>query len=235
MLHIAVVDDELSMREQLCGYVQRFAEESHLAVEVVPFADGAEIAMPYQPGFDIILLDVDMPLLGGMSAAERIREQDQDVVLMFITNMAQYAVRGYAVDAMDFVLKPVSYVPFSMRLSRAVKRAHRRADMTISLQTNDGLQILSVKDILWLEAVDHAVLCHTKTDSLFVKNSLQNAEKLLQGQGFARCSKCYLVNLRHVQGIRGDSVLIDGTALELSRRQKAAFAQAMLEYAGEIR
>ncbi len=235
MLRIAVVDDEASMRDQLCGYVRQYAEESHLAVEVTPFADGAEIAMPYKPGFDIILLDVDMPLLGGMSAAERIREQDKNVVLVFVTNMAQCAIHGYEVDALDFVVKPVTYAPFSMRLARAVKRARRRADMTVSLQTNDGLQILSVSDILWIETVDHAVICHTKTDSFVVKSSLQNAEKLLAGHGFARCNKCYLVNLRHVQGLRGEAVLVDGVELELSRRQKAAFTQAMLEYVGEIR
>ena len=138
MLRIAVVDDELAMREQLCGYVRQYAEENHLAVEVVPFADGAAIAMPYQTGFDIIMLDVDMPLLGGMPTAERIREEDKNVVLMFITNMAQCAIHGYEVDALDFVVKPVSYAPFSMRLARAVKRARRRAAMTVSLQTDDG-------------------------------------------------------------------------------------------------
>lgn len=235
MLRVAVVDDEPAVRAQLCDYVQRYAEETHLPVEVTPFADGAEIAAPYKPGFDIILLDVDMPQLGGMSAAERIREQDENVVLVFVTNMAQCAIRGYEVDALDFVVKPVSYAPFSMRLARAIKRVRSRAALTISLQTNDGLQIVTVQDILWIETVDHAVLCHTKTDSFFVKSSLQNADKLLQGQGFARCNKCYLVNLRHVEGIRGDAVLIDGIELELSRRQKAAFAQAMLEYVGEIR
>ena len=93
MLRIAVVDDEPAVRAQLCDYVQRYAEESHLPVEVTPFADGAEIAAPYKPGFDIILLDVDMPQLGGMSAAERIREQDKNVVLVFVTNMAQCAIR----------------------------------------------------------------------------------------------------------------------------------------------
>ena len=117
--------------------------ETHLPAEVTPFADGAEIAAPYKPGFDIILLDVDMPQLGGMSAAERIREQDENVVLVFVTNMAQCAIRGYEVDALDFVVKPVSYAPFSMRLARAIKRVRSRAALTISLQTNDGLQIVT--------------------------------------------------------------------------------------------
>ena len=220
------------LRAQLCDYVQRYAEETHLPVEVTPFADGAEIAAPYKPGFDIILLDVDMPQLGGMSAAERIREQDENVVLVFVTNMAQCAIRGYEVDALDFVVKPVSYAPFSMRLARAVKRVRSRAALTISLQTNDGLQIVTVQDILWIETVDHAVLCHTKTDSFFVKSSLQNAEKLLQGQGFARCNKCYLVNLRHVKGVQDDLVQVGEERLEISRRQRAAFLAAVAAYVG---
>ena len=232
MLRIAVVDDEPAVRAQLCDYVQRYAEETHLPVEVTPFADGAEIAAPYKPGFDIILLDVDMPQLGGMSAAERIREQDENVVLVFVTNMAQCAIRGYEVDALDFVVKPVSYAPFSMRLARAVKRVRSRAALTISLQTNDGLQIVTVQDILWIETVDHAVLCHTKTDSFFVKSSLQNAEKLLQGQGFARCNKCYLVNLRHVKGVQDDLVQVGEERLEISRRQRAAFLAAVASYVG---
>ena len=156
MLRIAVVDDELAMREQLCGYVRQYAEENHLAVEVVPFADGAAFAMRDETGGDI----------------------SQRVV---------------------------------------------------------GLYSVSVIVMLLFFFLVDAVICHTKTDSFVVKSSLQNAEKLLQKHGFARCNKCYLVNLRHVQGIQGDAVRVDDVELELSRRQKAAFTQAMLEYVGEIR
>ena len=67
-----------------------------------------------------------MPRLGGMPTAERIRQLDPEVVLIFVTNMAQYAIRGYEVDALDFVLKPVSYYQFSTKLERALQRIQRR-------------------------------------------------------------------------------------------------------------
>ena len=107
MLNIAVVDDERENRERLCGFINRYAQENNLPLVVTDFADGAQIAEPYQGGFDIIFLDIEMPMLGGMTAAERIRAVDPDVVLVFVTNLAQYAIRGYEVEAFDFVLKPV--------------------------------------------------------------------------------------------------------------------------------
>ncbi|MFR3923535.1 MAG: LytR/AlgR family response regulator transcription factor [Dysosmobacter welbionis] len=101
MLKIAVVEDQTEVRESLCQFIRQYAGEQGLQAEVEPFADGAVIAEEYQPGYDIIFLDVEMPRLGGFGAAERIRAVDPDVVLVFVTNMAQYAIKGYEVDALD--------------------------------------------------------------------------------------------------------------------------------------
>ena len=109
MAKIAVVEDNTAVREELCGFIAKYAQESGRKLDVTPFADGSQIVEPYRPGFDIIFLDIEMPRLGGMPTAERIRQLDPEVVLIFVTNMAQYAIRGYEVDALDFVLKPVSY------------------------------------------------------------------------------------------------------------------------------
>ena len=122
MAQIAVVEDNDAMRAQLCGFIAQYAQESGHQLDVTAFSDGAQLVDPYRPGFDIIFLDIEMPKLGGMPTAERIRRQDPDVVLVFVTNMAQYAIRGYEVDALDFVLKPVSYYQFSTKLERALQR-----------------------------------------------------------------------------------------------------------------
>ena len=104
MAQIAVVEDNDAMRAQLCGFIAQYAQESGHQLDVTAFSDGAQLVEPYRPGFDIIFLDIEMPTLGGMPTAERIRRQDPDVVLVFVTNMAQYAIRGYEVDALDFAL-----------------------------------------------------------------------------------------------------------------------------------
>lgn len=235
MLNVAVADDEQDMRTQLVAFLHRYAEENQLAVKVDAFEDGRQLVESCAGGYDIILLDIDMPEMEGMTAAEKIREKDRNAVLVFITNMAQCAIRGYEVEALDFIVQPIAYDPFCMRFSRSIKRVYKRENKTICLQTENGLQIVSIKDILWLETSGHFVIWHTKNGERTIKCSLKQAQKLLPDKGFAHCNKYYFVNLEYVNEIREDTVIIDDYELELSRRQKSVFAQAVLEYMGEIR
>ena len=131
MPRIAVVDDQPDMRQQLCSMIDQYSRENNCMLEVTAFSDGSQVITNYCKGFDIIFLDIEMPELGGMDAAERIRTVDPDVVLVFVTNMAQYAIRGYEVDALDFVLKPVNYYQFSTKLARALQRVQRRKRGTV--------------------------------------------------------------------------------------------------------
>ena len=126
MTRIAIVEDEAAVREQLAGYVQRYTRQYGTPFEVTEFADGMEILEDYRPQFDIIFLDVEMKPLDGMEPARRIRERDGGVLIVFITNMAQYAIRGYAVGALDYVLKPVPYFAFSQQLQKALGQLEKR-------------------------------------------------------------------------------------------------------------
>lgn len=232
MPRIAVVDDQPDMRQQLCSMIDQYSRENNCMLEVTAFSDGAQVITNYRKGFDIIFLDIEMPELGGMDAAERIRTVDPDVVLVFVTNMAQYAIRGYEVDALDFVLKPVSYYQFSTKLERALQRIQRRRGGQIALQVGGGVQLLNTDDILYLETRDRLLHYHTAADTWSVRGSLQKAEKELAPYHFARCNQCYLVNLRHVTGVQNDFVQIGQEQLEISRRQRVAFLAAVAAYVG---
>lgn len=234
MLNIAVVDDERENRERLCGFINRYAQENNLPLVVTDFADGAQIAEPYQGGFDIIFLDIEMPMLGGMTAAERIRAADPDVVLVFVTNLAQYAIRGYEVEAFDFVLKPVEYYPFSVKLGRAVRRVQSRRGKQLALQTPDGLHMVDSEQVLYLETHDRMLHYHTADAVYSVRGSLQKAEQELAGHHFARCNQCYLVNLKYVSGADNEFVTVAGEKLEISRRQRTAFFASMAGYVGGV-
>ena len=124
MIRVAIVEDEAEIREQLMGYVQRYTRQYGTAFEVKTFADGLEILEDYRPAYDLILLDIEMKHLDGMETARRIRELDPEVMLVFITNMAQYAIKGYAVGALDYVLKPVPYFAFSQQLQKVEEPPH---------------------------------------------------------------------------------------------------------------
>ena len=232
MAKIAVVEDNDAVRAELCGFIAQYAQESGSQLDVTPFSDGAQVVEPYRPGFDIIFLDIEMPTLGGMPTAERIRLLDPDVVLIFVTNMAQYAVRGYEVDALDFILKPVNYYQFSTKLARALQRIQRRRGGQITLQTPGGAQQLDTDDILYLETRDRLLHYHTADKVWSVRGSLLKSEKELAPYHFARCNQCYLVNLRHVKGVQDDLVQVGEERLEISRRQRAAFLAAVASYVG---
>lgn len=163
MLKIAVVEDQKPMREQLCGFIQRYAEEQQVQLEITCFSDGALLVKDYRPGdYDILFMDVEMPEMGGFAAAECIREMDTELVLIFVTNMAQYAIRGYAVDAMDYVLKPVEYYPFSTKLARAIQRVQRRRGAQVVLQlAGNEIKILDTGDIYYLETRNRMLYYHT--------------------------------------------------------------------------
>ena len=235
MLKIAVVEDQQETRECLCSYIRKYADEQKIQVEVLPFDDGAVIAEGYRPGFDIIFMDVEMPKLGGFGAAERIREVDQDVVLVFVTNMAQYAIRGYEVDALDYVLKPVDYYPFCTKLSRAIQRVQRKKGGQVALSlAGGGMQLLDTGEIYYLETHNRMLYYHTAKGEFAVRGSLQSAEKQLAAYHFVRCNQCYLVNLEHVKGIENDFALVGDARLEISRRQRAAFLTAVASYVGGV-
>ena len=232
MLNISFAEDDPAMALQLRQYLDRYGAEHGLELEVRAFASGDELLRQYDTSCDILLLDVEMPGIDGMETARALRQRDRDVVIVFITNIARYAVDGYEVEALDFILKPVNYFTFSVKLDRAVRRARQQARHTVCLQLADGMQMLDTQEIYYLETRDRMLYYHTGKGVFRLRGSLSAAEKELAPWNFARCNQCYLVNLRYVSGIVRDTVTVAGHSLEISRRCKTAFLAAVAAYVG---
>ena len=147
MIQLAIVEDEDSYAQQLTEFVNKYQSESGHYFKITRFRDGDEITNGYKGKFDIILMDIEMKLMDGMTAAEEIRKLDQDVVIMFITNMTNYAIRGYQVDALDYVLKPVNYFAFSQKLGRALGRLNKKSNNIISIDMPSGVKKWWIKQI----------------------------------------------------------------------------------------
>ena len=109
MFRIAIVEDEDACARLLEDYIRRYGETAGDAFRTDRFPNGLEFIENYRPVYDVILMDIRMPLVDGMEAARRLRAQDEETALIFVTNMAQYAIKGYEVQALDFMLKPVQY------------------------------------------------------------------------------------------------------------------------------
>ena len=162
MIRVAIVEDEAEIREQLMGYVQRYTRQYGTAFEEKTVADGLEILEDYRPAYDLILLDIEMKHLDGMETARRIRELDPEVMLVFITNMAQYAIKGYAVGALDYVLKPVPYFAFSQQLQKVEEQLRRRTRHYLAVPVEGGLRRLDTSRIYYIESEGHRVHFYTE-------------------------------------------------------------------------
>lgn len=232
VLHIAVVEDDQGYLDQITGYIERYGSERGLDLKVTPFRDGREVLTDYRPGFDVILLDIEMPNVDGMSAAAQIRQQDEDVVLVFVTNMSQYAVEGYSVGALDFILKPVVYDTFALKLDRAVGRAKSREGRQLLLTTAEGVVRLEARQVYYVEVQSRMLYYHTDQGIYQVRGTMQAAQEDLEKDHFVRCNHWYLVNLRHVSQVRDNVAVVTDGELEISRRNRTAFLHALTNYVG---
>lgn len=233
MVRVAIVDDDAQCRSLLMNHLNRYAEEFKQAFQIREFPDGDEIIEQYQPGFDIIFMDVVMHYLDGIKTAEKIRCFDKETLIIFISNMPQFAAKGYAVDALDYVFKPVSYPDFVLRMNRAMSRIASRKEKFLTISIKNGVQKLNIHDLYYVEVQDHDLMFHTADGTFEAKGTLSEIEEKLGSSAFFRCNKCYLVNLERVQGIRGCDVLVGGDTLQVSRAKKKELMDALNAFLAE--
>lgn len=234
MVRIAIVEDDEKYIQQLQQYIQRYQQETGTELNLSVFHDGAEILENYAPQYDLIFMDIEMRLVDGMTAAEEIRRLDQEVALMFVTNMSQYAIRGYEVGALDYILKPVSYFVFSQKLSRALSKISRRQTRYVTIPIRSGFMRMAVSDIYYVECQGHALYFHTAKGIMEMHGTMKSAEEALQELHFFRGNNGYLINLMHVEGIEDKCAIVKGEKLLLSRPRQKDFMQELTRYWGDM-
>lgn len=232
MIRVAIVEDEAAYAYQLEGYLTQYANEHELAFAVTRFDDGLSIVEDYRPEWDIIFLDIRMTHMDGMEAARRIRQQDDLVALIFITSMAQYAIQGYEVGALGFILKPLNYPQLSLRLDKVIRLLRRDDQHWLVLPVREGKVRVSVRDILYIEVQNHNVQVVTTQRSYTFRATLAEMMEQLAECHFSRCNHCYLVNLQNVTELLKDSVMVGGHELAVSRPKKKQFMRELSDYLG---
>ena len=231
MLTIAVVDDEKAFSTKLSQMLRRWGDAHNMEMEITCFEDGIDIADDFKSKWDIIFLDIQMKLLDGLTTARRIRTCDSEVVLIFVTTMAQYAINGYEVDAFDYILKPLSYPQFELRMNKAVKEVEKKKTHSyIFLKKYSDTVKISTDDILYIEVAGHTLRFITTGETYEKRETIGEAEEELAGLPFARCSLSFLVNLKRIDRVSKDSVFISGHELPISRNRKKEFLQIFSDY-----
>lgn len=230
MLNIAIVEDSLPDLERMDTYIKQWKDAENEHVSVTRYTRAWDFLNEFKGQFHLILLDIMLPDKNGVDTAKCIRQTDQNVVIVFTTSMKQYAINGYEVDALDFILKPISYGRFALMMKKAMIRAARATEQVLVRIPGSTLK-MDVDSILYVESEGHSVIFHMSDDQDIKKRmSLSDVEKLLPEIQFSRCAVSYLINLKYVKRIEGDFVLVDNAKVKMTRSKNREFRKAFVSY-----
>lgn len=232
MLRIAIVEDDSRDAARLGELLKKYEKERNgdhsFTIEYAN--DSLNFLDHYNPEYDIIFFDIEMPHINGMEAAKKIYQKDKDVAIIFVTNLEQYAVYGYQIEAVGYILKPLTYNELADVMAKTLRRIAGRAENEVVLHASGSVHRMPVADILYIDIFSHTLTYHTLQGEYRVRGKLSDAEKALAPFHFALCNKSYLVNLQHVKDINKNIVKVGDDELLISRGKQKIFLDKFLQY-----
>lgn len=232
LFSVAVIEDNDGEAEILSAALLRYEKESGSQVKIVHFNSAEKFLSNYKPVYDVVFMDIELGGMSGMEAACGLRRYDENVKLIFVTNMAQYALDGYKVGAMDYFLKPIAYFDLKMRMER-MRRELELSVPFVTVSIPGGVKKMPVSAINYIEVRNHNLTYHTDSGDFEVRSeSLKKLEKALEQHGFARCNASYLVNMSKCKEISGNTVSVADDDLQISRALYKEFTQKLLNKMG---
>ncbi len=229
MVKIAVCDDEVDVLHHMKELLQKYPKAE---LQITTYQSSKELAASSE-GYDIILLDIDMEEMNGLEAAEKIRERDKNVKIIFVTGYREYTIYAFAVHAFAYLIKPVKEEELFKQLEEAVIYQKAETDTIIDMISTAGVIHQAVKDIMYCEYQNRYIILRNSKEKGFykVKGKIKEMYEKLKPYHFALCHKSFIVNLFYVKNIKGyDIIMEDGSILPLSQKKSADLRRELNMY-----
>lgn len=228
-----IIEDEPEAEQTLCAHLERFAEEHHERFQISWLKTAFEFVQSKQKA-DIIFMDIQLPGINGVEAAEYLRSYDSRTVPIFVTNLAKYAVKGYEVGATGFIVKPVTWGNLSMNLDRALRVIKQNSGRSVMVPTEDGVRVVPFSSIVYIEVTGHKLTYHLESgEEIEARGSLGQVEEELDGAPIVRVAKSCLANMDKISFIRPQTLqMVTGEQLHVSRTRKREVMDAVTDYLG---
>lgn len=231
MIRVAIVDDDEKYATKLKGMLTSYGREKGEEFCVSTYTNGLNFIGEYTAEYDMVLMDIDMPHLDGMETAKLLRKMDSRVAVMFVTNLANYAIKGYEVDAVDFIIKPIDEQMFYSKLNRILPKIQRsESEPFVMVTTRLGCVKVYLSEIYYVTVQGRYVLLHTQKGNMEMHVSMKELEKMLERYHFVRGDNSSMVNLMYVTAVTNDGALVNGELIPASRNRRKALLDAFTLY-----
>ena len=233
MYRVLIVEDEADEASTLRSHLERFGAARGVDFSITWLKTAFDFVS--QSGkFDLVFLDIDLPGISGMEAAQLMRVYDETTPIIFVTNLAKYAVKGYEVGATGFIVKPVTWGNLSMNLDRAMRAIKQNAGRSVMVPTEDGMRVVPFSTIVYVEVTGHRLTYHLESGELLeARGSLGQLEEALSGAPIIRVAKSCLVNMDKIVLMRPQSLqMVTGDTLSISRTRKREVVDAVTDHLG---
>lgn len=234
MWNIAIIEDEEAMSNQLVSYFAKFGKDYNESFSFAIFNNAETFLKNYKKEYSVVLMDINLPGMNGMECVKQLRKIDDTVLVVFVTNLSQFAVDGYEVKAFDFIVKPISYYNFSLKLKRALSHLSSLNNYELIISTKDKKYFININQLIYIEIRNHTIIYHLANEEIKGSGTLKSLYTNLKKHHFAFCNQCYLVNLAFVKGIDDGFLLINNEKIRIASSRKKSFMQELTAYIGEI-
>ena len=223
-MKVAIIEDNQEALDYYLKYINRYQKEEKVKIELFTYENGTDLLKDYNKDFHVIFLDIGLPIMNGLEVANKIREVDESVLIVFVTNLPQYAIEGYKVNALDFLLKPVTYSDFQIEMKKIERNLKLKKKNYLVLNLKGIVHKIPFSSIIYVEIIHHDIVIHTDSNDYKFRGSLKSIEENLDMQLFSRCNNCYLVNLNYVESIDKNIVILtNNKELLISRNRRKPF------------
>lgn len=227
-MRVAICDDVVLEIEHTRQQLESVYKSLDLLV--TSFQQGKELIKSLnQTTYDLIILDIEMPGMDGLEVAREIRKHSEKTAICFLTSHVEYALKGYEVNAIRYLMKPVKQEQMAEIVHYILQK--QAMDKKIMAKNGEDTVLLDVDEILYLEAQNQDVRIVAKSGTYFKRYHIKDFREELRDCFFEKCHRSFLVNLRHVAGISGRDVMMDnGDRIPLSRTKEKELKASLMTY-----
>lgn len=232
MVKIVIVEDDENYASKMKDYLRQYFSDRKREYSVEYYSNGMDFLEEYKGDADVVLMDIKMPGMNGMETARSLRETDQYVCIIFVTNMAQYALKGYEVGARYYILKPLEYGNFTIKLDNVLSNLPKRKSSYIYIKGENGIVKVDISDIRYVASEGHTIYFYTNGGEYTKRSSMKEVREAIGDKRFASCGNSYLVNMDYITTIEKDDVVVGNDRLPISRLKKKEFMNTVTLYFG---